>query len=72
MHFFGSNGTTFDQIRFSQSTNAIFETDNHSIRATTPDVPDSLVDISHLVVPEPNGAVLAAFSLGVLCFRRRR
>lgn len=72
VHFFATNGTTFDQIRFSQSTDAIFETDNHSIRATRPDVPDSLVNITHLAVPEPSGAVLAAFSLCVLGFLRRR
>jgi len=72
VHFVGTNGTTFDQIRFSEPTTATFETDNHSVRTTAPELPDTLVNIT-TTVPEPSGAALAAFSFGTLAlFRRRR
>lgn len=73
VHFVGTNGTTFDQIRFSEPTTATFETDNHSVRTTAPTLPGTLVNITGTVqVPEPSGAALGLFSLGALALFRRR
>lgn len=71
VHFVGTNGTTFDKIRFSEPTTATFETDNHSVRTTAPVLPDTLVNITG-AVPEPSGAALALFSFGTLALFRRR
>jgi len=71
VHFFGTDGTTFDQVRFSEPNTATFETDNHSIRTIAPDLPDTLVDITNSV-PEPSGALLGVLSLGTLVLRRKR
>ncbi|RYD65989.1 MAG: hypothetical protein EOP83_06165 [Verrucomicrobiaceae bacterium] len=73
VHFVGTNGTTFDQIRFSEPTTATFETDNHSVRTTAPTLPDTLVNITGAMpIPEPSGAALALFSFGTLALFRRR
>ncbi|MEO5916423.1 MAG: PEP-CTERM sorting domain-containing protein [Luteolibacter sp.] len=71
VHFVGTAGTTFDQIRFSEPNTATFETDNHSVRATAPLLPGTLVDITG-AVPEPSGTALVLFSLGTLAMVRRR
>jgi hypothetical protein len=65
LHFIATGGSTFNRIVLSEPTGAIFENDNHSVRATAPAVPGTLV-----VVPEP--ASLAWCGLGLLALRRRR
>ena len=73
VHFVGTNGTTFDKIRFSEPTTATFETDNHSVRTTAPTLPGTLVNITGTIqVPEPSGAALALCSFGALALFRRR
>ena len=60
--FFATAGTTISQVVLSQTTSAIFETDNYSIRTTAPTVNTTLV-----LIPEPgvNGMFLVgALSVG--------
>lgn len=71
VHFIGTEGTTFDQVRFSEPHTATFETDNHSIRTTAPTLPDSLVDITNSV-PEPSSAFFGISALGLGLLRRKR
>lgn len=69
LHFIASAGTSFDRIVLGQEYGhgEIFENDNHSILATAPTLPGSLV-----LVPEPASVTLAGLGLGALCLRRRR
>lgn len=75
IHIIGTEGTTFDQIVLSEAPNtAIFENDNHSIRTTAPELPDTLVHIpttpATSPIPEPAAALLG--SIGALLLLRRR
>jgi hypothetical protein len=67
LHFIANAGTTFNRVVLSQITTAgaIFENDNHSIRATAPVIPGTLV-----AIPEPDAVGLLA--LGALLAARRR
>ncbi len=75
IHIIGTEGTTFDQIVLSEAPNtAVFENDNHSIRTTAPELPDTLVYIpttpATSPIPEPAAALLG--SIGALLLLRRR
>lgn len=72
IHIIGGAGTTFDQVVLSQASGgAIFESDNHSIRATAPAIPATFVNITQ-AVPEPTSAILGLFGAVSLLVRRRR
>lgn len=72
IHIIGDAGTTFDQIVLSQASGgAIFESDNHSIRATAPIVPGTFVNITQ-AVPEPVSALLGLIGVVSMLIRRRR
>lgn len=76
IHIIGTEGTTFDQIVLSEAANtAIFENDNHSIRTTAPELPDTLVYIpttpTTLPIPEPSAALIGGIG-ALLLLRRRR
>jgi sugar lactone lactonase YvrE len=45
----------------------VFENDNHSLRATAPEIPGTLVSI-----PEPSSALLGLLGVTALGLRRRR
>ena len=67
LHFVMSGDDTFDRIVLHQTNNALFESDNQSILATRPDIPDSLVAVP---LPEPSSMALLGFAL--LAMRRKR
>lgn len=76
IHIIATEGTTFDQIVLSEAPNtAIFENDNHSIRTTAPELPETLVYIptnpTTLPIPEPSAAFLGGIG-ALLLLRRRR
>ncbi|RYD22658.1 MAG: hypothetical protein EOP88_07225 [Verrucomicrobiaceae bacterium] len=76
IHIIGTEGTTFDQIVLSEAPNtAVFENDNHSIRTTAPELPDTLVHIptapAPLPIPEPSAAIIGGIG-ALLLLRRRR
>jgi hypothetical protein len=66
LHFFASGGSKFDEIRFS-NTEYVFENDNHSLRATAPTIPGTLVGI-----PEASSALLGLLGVTAMGLRRRR
>jgi len=70
LHFITQSGVTFDKIVLTEAlgVTSVFENDNHSILATAPTLPNSLV-----VVPIPEPSSLALFSLAsCFLFRRKR
>jgi hypothetical protein len=68
LHFIAEAGVTFDKIELKQRVGAAsFESDNHSIRATAPTTPGSLV-----AVPEPSSLLLSLSTLGTLMLVRKR
>ncbi len=75
IHIVGGNGVTFDEIVLSQALGSgNFENDNHSVRATAPTLPGSLVVIEEFsVVPEPSGALASVVCVfGLVAYRKRR
>ena len=75
----GTNGTTIDQVVFTNTSTATgFEADNFSIRSTAPTTPPGTVIPNGIVpsVPEPSSLVLASigglFGIGTWCRHRRR
>jgi hypothetical protein len=73
LHLVGTDGTTFDQIILSEPENAsTFESDNHSASICPPVIPGTLVDVTHVMVPETSTVVLSAVGLTLLAARRRR
>lgn len=69
LHFIANGGTTFDRIVLKQGEKSIFENDNHSILATAPVIPETLVKVQDLI-PEPSVALLSG--MGALALLRRR
>jgi hypothetical protein len=68
LHFVMSGEDTFDRIVLHQANNGMsFESDNHSILAGRPDIPDSLVAVP---LPEPSSMAFLGFAL--LGLRRKR
>lgn len=73
VHFVASGTTTFDRVVLTQGSSAIFESDNHSLSATAPLIPNSLVQLSGpTLVPEPSTGLLSCLALGSMLLRRRR
>ena len=73
VHFVASGATSFDRVVLTQGSAAIFESDNHSLSATTPLIPTSLVQLSGpTLVPEPGTGLLSVLALGSMLMRRRR
>lgn len=74
LNFIGTNGTTFDAIRFANtSTGTGLEFDNLSIRATAPDpIPGTPVPHGLVIVPEPAAIGLLAPAAALLSRRRSR
>lgn len=84
INFFGMEGTTWDQVVFSNQGNSGFESDNWTDRATAwgtlpgedgppPGVPViTLTDSKPSVIPEPSSALFALSALSLLAARRRR
>ena len=74
LNFFGSNGTTFDKIVFSNaSTGTGFESDNWSVLATavTPQYPGNPIS-GFTAVPEPSSMILCLSGLVAIVGVRRR
>lgn len=73
LHFVTTGSVTFDRIVVNQGTptTAIFENDNHSIRVTTPEIPDTLVQVP-VEVPEPSAALLTFTAAAGALLRGRR
>jgi len=70
LHFITQSGVTFDKIVLTEAVGvaSIFENDNHSILATAPTLPNSLVVVP---VPEPSSLTLLGLASCFL-FRRKR
>ncbi|RYD26686.1 MAG: PEP-CTERM sorting domain-containing protein [Verrucomicrobiaceae bacterium] len=75
LHFVTTGSDTFDRLVLYQSnvqsSGAIFENDNHSILAVRPALPDSLVSLPELGVPEPSTPLLLGL-VGASAFSWRR
>lgn len=74
IHIIATGGTTFDQVLLSQADNgitAVFENDNHSIRATAPTIPGVLVNVTG-AIPEPSTLWFSLSCLSLMVLRRRR
>jgi hypothetical protein len=73
---FVANGFTFDKVVFDNNgtTSTGFESDNHSILATTPIISTDHVLVGNLTedVPEPAAALLLAGGLMLIAAARRR
>jgi hypothetical protein len=69
LNFVATEGTTFNKVVLSQlgSGSSKLETDNHSIMATAPVIPSTLVD-----VPEPSVFAMSIATVSLLGLRRHR
>lgn len=77
LHFITTGSDTFDRLVLYQSavqsSGAVFENDNHSILTVRPTLPDSLVELPDIGVPEPSASLLLGLvGFSAFSWRRRK